>query len=182
MFLVDMTIEDSDVPMSLQQGDRSVSVLGRPIPRRIQREQGAMGEDDNGLFYIQLVQIGPQPGELILSDRCTWIRDVVQDDEMNALVVESVVELPEELLVRRAGIERRVVLTRHKSQGLDTEPLDDLAELAESLSPLIAIVGGMREVAREHDEVGLPLKRVHQGNGVLSRHVRLRVWRAFEPP
>src|SRR5260370_34104017 len=62
------------------------------------------------------------------------------------------------------------------------EPPYGRTDLPAPLSTLIAVVGGMRQVAGEHDEVGLPLKSVHQGNGVLQRHVRLRVWRTLKPP
>src|SRR5919204_4948858 len=88
---------------------------------------------------------------------------------MHALVVEAVVRRPEELLERRASIERGVVFAGHEANLPGFEAADQLAELRETPAPLVRIVGGVREIAGEDDEVRLWLERVYRGDGLRQR-------------
>src|SRR5215510_16183142 len=86
--------------------------------------------------------------------------DVIQRDEMNALVVEGVMKVAEEFLVGLAAIQRRVVLAGHKAHGLDPELTDNLLELGHPCAPHFGIVGGVGQVAGEDDEVRLLIEAV----------------------
>ena len=107
---------------------------------------------------------------------------VVEHDEVHALVVERVVRLAEELLVGLALVERRVVLAGHEAHVLHLEFADDVAEFRQALPALLGVVGGVREVAGEHDEVGLLLEAVDGGNGLFERPLGVGVGRSFEAP
>src|ERR1043166_2801829 len=100
--------------------------------------------DHKGIHFIVLDNV---------SDPRAQIGDVVEHDEMNALVVERVVRRAEELLECLAVVERRVVLTRHEADGLDVELAHHALELRQTLAALDRAVGRMGEVAGKHDEV-----------------------------
>ena len=59
--------------------------------------------DDRRLGRLAL-EVRGEPRELFVSDLRARIGDVVEDDEMNALVVECVMRLAEELLKRLAVV------------------------------------------------------------------------------
>ncbi len=102
---------------------------------------------------------------------------------MHALVVERVVGVAEELLVGLALIERRVVLAGHEADVGHLELLDDVAELGEALAALLAVVGGVGQVAGEDDEIGLLAERVDPRDRLLERVRGVRVGlRAGEAP
>ena len=110
------------------------------------------------------------------------IGDVVEGDEVHALVVEGVVRGAEELLVGLALVERGVVLARHEAHVLDGERRDDLLEALHALAPLLAVVGGVGEVAGEDDEVGLAGEAVHGRHGLLQRVLGVGIGGALVAP
>ena len=67
------------------------------------------------------------------------------------------------------------MLPGHEAHILYLEFPDDAAELDHSPAPLGGVVGGVREVAREHDEVGLDFQRVDARHRRLQRGVGLRI-------
>jgi hypothetical protein len=97
-------------------------------------------------------------------------------------VVERVVRFAEQLAVRLAPVERRVVLAGHEAHILDVQLADDLLELGEAAAALLRVVGRVREIAGEHDEIGLLGKRVHRGHRLAQRPLRVRVRRPLEAP
>ena len=55
-------------------------------------------------------------------------------------------------------------------------------EFRQALAPLDGIVGGVREVAGEHDEVRLSIESVDRGHRFLERCLCVRIGRPFEAP
>src|SRR5262249_13394695 len=103
-------------------------------------------------------------------------------DEVDPLVIEGVVRLPERLDERLATVERRIVLAGEEAQRLDLERGDDLLELREPLTPLLRVVGRARQIAREDEEVGLRLHRVERRHRLLQRELGIGVRRSLETP
>ncbi len=142
-----------------------------------------MGEDDDRRLVAELLQISLQPRELRVADDRARVRDVVEDDEVHALVVEGVVQLAEELLEGLAVVERGVVLAGQIPHGLHLEPAGDVLEALHALLPLFGVVGRVREVAGEDDEVRLLLEAVDGGDGFLERALGVGIHgRSLEPP
>src|SRR5215468_5660938 len=94
---------------------------------------------------------------------------------MNALVVEGVTRVAEELLISLAAIQRRVVLAGHKMHGLDSELTDDLLELGHPCSPQFRIISGVGQVSGEDYEVRLLIEAVDRCDGFPQRALRVRV-------
>jgi hypothetical protein len=61
-----------------------------------------VGEHDDARVLGMLREVGREPGELRLADARRGVGDVVDGDEVHALVVERVVRLAEGLLARGA--------------------------------------------------------------------------------
>src|SRR5262249_50230982 len=59
--------------------------------------------------------------------------------------------------------------------GLDPELTDNLLELGHPCAPHFGVVGGVRQVACEDDEVGLLIEAVDRRDGFLQRALRVRV-------
>ncbi len=87
---------------------------------------------------------------------------------MHALVVEAVMRLAEIFLECGPIVERGIVFSRHEADSLDVEAADDVAHLGHAAAALLGIVGRVRQVAGEDDEVGRRLKRVHCSHGFLQ--------------
>jgi hypothetical protein len=104
-------------------------------------------------------------------------------DEVHAPVIEAVVAGAEKLLPRLPVVERGVVLSRHEAHVLVPEAFDDVVELGQAPPSLFRIVGGVREVAGEDDEVRLKREAVHRCDRFLQRAARVRIHgRAVEAP
>src|SRR6266576_665206 len=114
-----------------------------------------MRQDDNVSVLPLLLEVVGKPLQLLIAKRRARVRDVVERDEMHALVVERVARLAEEFLERLAAVERRVMLARHEMDVLDLELADDFLELRESPAPFLRIIGRMCEISGEHDEIRL---------------------------
>jgi hypothetical protein len=169
MLLVDVAVEHHDVLVGHQELDRLGAVGRRPVPLRLQVEQGPVGQHDDAIVGLALLEIGGKPGELLVAELGRRVGDVVESDEVHALVVEGVVRGAEELLVGLAAVERGVVLARHEAHVLHRERRDDLAEALHALAADLGIVGGMGEIAGEDDEVRLLGQAVHGGHRLLQR-------------
>ena len=101
---------------------------------------------------------------------------------MHAFVIEGVVGGAKELLERLAVVERRVVLPGHEAHGLDLELAHDGLEFRHALPALHRVVGGVREIAGEHDEVRLVVEVVHRPHDLLQGALGVRIGRPFEAP
>ena len=88
----------------------------------------------------------------------------------------------EEFVEGLAAIERRVVLARHEAHVLDLELADDLLELGKALAAQLRVVGGMRQVAGEHDEVRRLGQAVDGGDGFFQGAFGIGIGRALEAP
>src|SRR5438046_10338338 len=99
-----------------------------------------MRQDDNVRVLPLLLEIVGKPLQLLVAERRAWIGDVVERDEMHALVVERIVRFTEEFLERFSAVERRIMLARHEPDGLDLELADDFLELREATAPFVRIV------------------------------------------
>src|SRR5205823_4475840 len=83
-------------------GLRLGAVGGRPVPVGLQVEQRAVGEDHDAVVGLVLLEVRRQPGELLVAELRLRIGDVVERDEVHALVVEGPVGRAKELLERLA--------------------------------------------------------------------------------
>ncbi len=183
VLLVDVAVEHGGVLVRHQELDRLDAVARRPVPVGLEVEQRPVRQHDDRLRLVELLEVGGQPGELRLAEAAGRIRDVVERDEVHALVVEGVVRLAEELLVGLALVERGVMLAGDEAHGLDLELLDDVAELGEALAALLRVVGRVGQIAGEDDEVGLLRQRVDPGDRLLQRAAGVGVGLvALEPP
>src|SRR5579883_951161 len=126
MLLVDVAVEHHDVLVGHHDVDRLGAVGRGPVPVRHQVEQRAMGEHHDAVVRLALLEVGREPGELLVAQLRRRIGDVVEGDEVHALVVEGPVRVPEELLERLTLVERGVVLAREEAHVLDVEVRDDL--------------------------------------------------------
>lgn len=74
-----------------------------------------MRQHDDAVVGFALLEIGRQPGELCVAQPGARIGNIVEHDEMYALVVERVMRRAEEFPVGLAGVERGIVLARHEA-------------------------------------------------------------------
>ncbi len=123
-----------------------------------------------------------QPFQLLLADEAVRIGDVVQRDEVHALVVEAVEAVAEDVLVHLAVVQAGVVLAGNEAHVLDLQLADDGLELLHAALAFLVVGRGVRQVAGEHDEVGLVIQAVDRGDGLAQRVVRFRIRRPFETP
>ena len=177
MLLVDVAVEHGDIRMGHQQLDRLRTVARRPIPLWIKVEQRTMRENDDRRVPLLHAQISLQPGQLRLADPRGRIRDVVQRDEMHALVVEAVMRRPEELGPRFAAVERCIMLAGHEADVLILQPASDLLELRQPPPPLGRVVSRVREITGEHNEVRLHRQGVDCPDGSGQRGCGFRIER-----
>src|SRR5437762_13952068 len=105
-----------------------------------------MRQGDNVRVLPLLLEVVGKPLQLRVAKRRAWIGDVVECDEMHALVVERIVRFTEEFLERFSAVERRIMLARHEPDVLDLELADDLLELREAPAPFLRLVGSVREI------------------------------------
>jgi len=174
IYLVNVPVEHGDLGVRIQNVDRRLTVARRPVPLGRKIKKGTMGKYDHRRVGVLLGQILFEPCELIIAERGARIGDIVEHDEMNALVIERVIRVTKELTIGGTTIQRGIMLTRHEVHGLDIEVADDFPEFAQAPTPFRGIIGGMGQVAREHDEVRWCLQRVdgvdslRQGRGALG--------------
>ena len=142
-----------------------------------------MCQYDDPCVLVLLFQICLQPLNLLFTDSGHWIRDIVENDEMNTIVIECVVEIAEELLVSVAAVQRGVMLSCHETHGLHFELTDDVTELRHALPAYPSIVGGLGEIAGEDDEIRLFIERIDGRNRLLQCSLGIRIdGRSVEPP
>ena len=102
MFLVDVAIKDRHVRMREQNFDGLGAVARRPVPLGVKIEQRPVGEyDDTGVAGLGR-EVGGYPRELFGANRTRWIRDIVEHQEVHALVIERVMRRSEKFLERLA--------------------------------------------------------------------------------
>ena len=159
----------------LQEVERLVSVRRPPAPRPVQLEQRAMREHDHRRSGLELLQIGGEPGDLGVAELLVRVGRVVENDDVIALVVEGVVQLAEELLIRVAAVFLRVVIARHEADILDLERGDHVADLGHAAAALGGIVGRVRHVAGEGDEIRLSRQRVDRADDFLESPGGIRI-------
>src|SRR6185312_9184649 len=128
-----MAIEDGRGLEGGQQVDDLRTVAGEPVPVRLQVPQRTMREDDNRLTAIERLQIASQPCELFVAHQAFRVRDVVQRNEMDSLVIEALMGDAEILLERRAPVGGGVMLARQEDRAQARQRLDDLLELGHAL-------------------------------------------------
>ena len=115
VLLMDVAIEYGDVVSLAQQIDGARAVFRRPVPRGVEVEQRPVREHHEGHFGRNAGEVGGEPLELRVAQDPARLRDIVERDEMDSLVVERVPRLTEGLAVRIAVVEGRVVLARDET-------------------------------------------------------------------
>ena len=123
-----------------------------------------MRQHDDAIVGFALLEIGRQPGELCVAQPGARIGNIVEHDEMHALVVERVMRRAEEFPVGLAGVERGIVLARHEAHVFYAQRQNDLAEALHAGAALLRVIGRVGKIAGEDDEV----RRV--GEAVHGRH------------
>ena len=99
MLLVDVPVEDGHIGEWKQQIDRLLRVARRPIPLRIQIEEGRCARHDDPRVGLELREVVLEPRDLRITKYRGGVGDVVQRDEVDPLVVEGVMHLSEDLLI-----------------------------------------------------------------------------------
>ena len=128
-----------------------------------------MGEHDDGLPRRLGGEVRLPPQQLRVAQNRGRVGRVVEHDEMNALVVKRVVHrATENLLIRLAAIKRRVVLARHVAYW-HVDSARHLAKLAEPGSTHFRVIRRVRQIPREHHEVGLVTQSIYGGNRLRHR-------------
>ena len=134
VLLVDVAVEHHDVLVGHQELDRLGAVGASSSPNRgCRSNSGRCVSTTMRSSALRCFEVGGEPGELLVAQLGGRIGDVVEGDEVHALVVERVVGGAEELLEGLALVERGVVLARHEAHVLDAERRDDLAEALHAL-------------------------------------------------
>src|SRR5476649_786908 len=87
VLLVDVAVEHHDVLVRHQQVDRLGAVGRGPVPVRHQVEQRAMGQHDNAVVGLALLEVGGEPRELLVAQLRARVEDVVEGDEDRKSVV-----------------------------------------------------------------------------------------------
>jgi len=182
MLLMDMSVEHCYILVGRQDVDRLGTIIGRPVPCGVKIEQGTMRENNDWLRFVVFSQIVMQPLQLIFSNKSVWIRDIVERDEMDALVIKAVVANAEHALVRFAIVEAGIILARDKSYILHFKIGNNGLEFCHALTAYFFVWRAMNKVAGKHDEIRLVLKAVHGCDSTFSACSSLRIGRALETP
>src|SRR5476649_718505 len=182
VLLMDVAVEHHDVLVRHQQVDRLGAVGRGPVPVRHQVEQRAVGQHDDAVVGLALLEVGGQPRELLVAQLGARVGDVVERDEVHALVVERVVRRAKELLEGGALVERGVVLAGQEAHVLDVEGGDDFLEALHARAALGAVLGRVGQVTGEDDEVGLLRQAVHRDDGLFEGVLGVGIGRALVAP
>src|SRR6266550_3402157 len=108
VLLMDVPVEDGHVLVGHERLDRRRAVARRPVPVGSEVEERAVGEHDDRRFLVVLPEVGAEPLDLVVAQLAGRVGDVVDHDEVHALVIERVMRLAEELLERLGPIERGI--------------------------------------------------------------------------
>src|SRR5262245_44439139 len=169
VLLVDVAVEDGHVLVRGEHVDHLGAIARRPVPRRIEIEERPVREHDHRHLLVDPGEVRTDPGDLLVADDRLRVGDVVEHQEVDALVVERAAQGAEQLLVGLAAVQRGVVLAGQELQVEPPQSADDLLELPHPLAPLVVVVRRVREVAREDDEVGFERRLVDRPHDPLQR-------------
>lgn len=182
VLLVNVSVEHRRARTCRKYFDRLRSIWRGPVPLRHQIEQRPMSEDHERRVHRKLGEVFLEPIELSVAQVRLRIGDVVERDEVHALVVERIVRGSKVLLKRFAVIDRSVVLAREEVHVLDVQLGNDALELGHARAPQLGVVGRVRQIAGEDDEVRLPRGVVDGLHHLRQGLIRLRIGRALIPP
>src|SRR5205823_3378486 len=92
--LVDVTVKHCHGAKALQVSKRSLAVACAPAPLRINRPERDMREDDNRRAGSEILHVGLEPFELLVSELTQTaglkIQNVDQSNEMDAVLIEAI--------------------------------------------------------------------------------------------
>ena len=114
MLLVNVAVEHGDIAVGHEELDRLIAVARRPVPLRVKRKERPVREHHDARVALLLAEIVREPGQLLIADARRGVGDVIERDEVHALVIEGVVRRAEELLIGGARVERGVMLAGHQ--------------------------------------------------------------------
>ena len=141
--LVDVAVEHGDGAEALQVGERLCAILRAPAPVRIDHPERNVGKDDDGRRSRERGEVVLQPGELVRAEPAHGVDllNVVEADEVHALVVEAVPaaadgSFAEAFEIERAVVGGGVVLAGNVEGLADLCALDDLLRGVELGRPL----------------------------------------------
>src|SRR4030095_5527621 len=120
-------------------------------------------------IIFQFLEIGLKPVELSFANHRGGIGNIIKHNKVHALVIESVIKLSEELLIRVAPIKGGVVLSSHKMNCLRFQAARYVSKLGQPVASLLAILGDVREVSGEHHKIRLLIEAVHRDYRLLQR-------------
>src|SRR5262245_17467856 len=169
VLLVDVAVEDGHVLVRGEHVDHLGAIARRPVPGGIEIEERPVREHDHRHLLVDPGEVRTDPGDLLVADDRLRVGDVVEHQEVDALVVERAAQGAEQLLVGLAAVQRGVVLAGQELQVEPPQSADDLLELPHPLAPLVVVVRRVREVAREDDEVGFERRLVDRPHDPLQR-------------
>src|SRR5271169_6231373 len=92
---VNVAIEDGHVLIPRERVHNVIAVAGEPFPFRLQIEERPMSEDDDRRRLQKACDVRFEPSQLLRANFRASARDVVERDEMHALVIERIVAIAE---------------------------------------------------------------------------------------
>src|SRR5438552_14115876 len=132
-----------------------IAVFSEPLPFRLEAEEGAMREDDDGSGGWIAAQVLLQPCDLVGTDDRLAARNVIDGHEVNSAMIEGVVRFAEVLTEQDAAVEGRVVLTGDMQTLLHAQSIGDGSKCLEPLGVLAGIVTVVRQISGEEDQIRL---------------------------
>ena len=182
MFLMNVAVEDSDARERLKHLDHGGSIPGAPLPIRIQVKERSVREHDDARRRVQADQVLFQPPELLFAEEAAWVRDVIEDDEVNAAMIKRVVRRAEQALVNAAEVESRIALSRHQIEFFNIRFADEPFELAHAAATLKRVISVVRQISGEDDEIRFLREAVDGLDRCRQRNSRARIRSTFVAP
>src|SRR5262249_22733901 len=106
---------------------------------------------------------------------CRWIRYIIEYDEVDAFMIEGVIEFAEMLLESFSFIKRSVMLSRHKMHRLHFQFADNILKTFHAVASNLRVFCSVGEVAGEDLNVRLLYQTVDRRHCFLQCSLRIRV-------
>src|SRR5205085_7609273 len=90
VLLMNVAVEDCDVFVGHERVNDVRAIARRPIPLRVEIKKWTVCEHHDARVRLLPFEIGLQPVDLSFTHKSLRVRDIVEDDEMHALMIEGV--------------------------------------------------------------------------------------------
>jgi hypothetical protein len=130
---MDVSLQHGYIFIGRENVHHVVAIAGKPLPFRLQIEQGPVSEDDNGSHFRKAGKVLLQPGQLLRPDLGLRSRDVIERDEVDPAMIERVVGFLEKLAVELSAVQAGVVLAWNVHHFADLHAAGNLLKLLHAL-------------------------------------------------